>query len=208
MSTPEQYALVVPVKTLSRAKSRLQGFTDHVRRDLVQAFAMDALSAAMASPLVSGLHVVTDEPDLAKAARTLGCSVVGDAGGGDLNRALRSAVTSLTPRCGTRRPVAAMLGDLPCLVTDDLTDALASVDGTGFVADAAGIGTTLLAVADPADFDPRFGPSSRAAHLAAGYAELALALPTLRLDVDTAGDLASAVAVGVGPHTRTVLDAT
>jgi 2-phospho-L-lactate guanylyltransferase len=205
MSTPQQYALVVPVKTLSRAKSRLLGFTDGVRRNLMQAFAMDALAAALASPLVSGVHVVTDEPDLAAAARLLGCAVLPDQGHGDLNGALRSAVATLA--VVSHAPVAAMLGDLPCLVTEDLSAALASMTGrAGFVADAAGTGTTLLAVTDPASFDPRFGPASRSAHLAAGVREVSLDVPTLRLDVDTAEDLVAAVELGVGTRTRRVLD--
>lgn len=203
MSPSKPYALVVPVKTLSRAKSRLRGFTDVVRRDLVRAFALDALTAALASPMVLSVHVVTDEADLGDAVRDLGCAVLPDAGAGDLNRALRSAVESLALGTG---PVAAMLGDLPCLVSEDLTDALTSVTVTGFVADAAGTGTTLMAVRDPAGFDPRFGLASRAAHRAAGMTEVPLRVPTLRLDVDTAEDLADAVGLGVGAHTRAVLD--
>ncbi|MDQ6642519.1 MAG: 2-phospho-L-lactate guanylyltransferase [Actinomycetota bacterium] len=205
MSPPAQYDLVVPVKTLSRAKSRLQGFTDVVRRDLMRAFAMDALTASLASPMVSAVHVVTDEPDLAASVLRLGCSVLPDSGAGDLNRALRSAVASLAGRPGTG-PVAAMLGDLPCLVTDDLTEALAAIVGAGFVADAAAAGTTLLAVWERTRFDPRFGETSRANHLAAGFAEVPLGVRTLRLDVDTAEDLVEAVNVGVGAHTRAVLD--
>jgi 2-phospho-L-lactate guanylyltransferase len=203
MSPPQQYALVVPVKTLSRAKSRLQGFTDVVRRDLVRGFALDAVTAALASPMVSTVHVVTDERDLADAVRDLGCDVLPDAGAGDLNRALSSAVASLA---GQR--VAAMLGDLPCLLPGDLDQALASVTDAGFVADAAGTGTTLLAVADPSRFHPRFGPASRAAHQGLGIAEVTLDVPTLRLDVDTAEDLAAAVRLGIGSHTRAVLDTT
>jgi 2-phospho-L-lactate guanylyltransferase len=206
MSSPQQYALVVPVKTLSRAKSRLRGFTDVVRRDLVRAFAMDALTAALASPMVASVHVVTDEPDLAASVRLLGATVLPDAGAGDLNRALRAAVASLAGPPAASRPVAAMLGDLPCLVPDDLSVALGSVTGSGFVADAAGTGTTLLAVVDPTTFEPRFGPGSRAAHRAAGFCEVALGVPTLRLDVDTAEDLRTAVDLGVGAHTRLVLE--
>lgn len=200
MSTP--YALVVPVKTLVHAKSRLRGFTDAVRRELMCAFALDAVGAALDCPLVSCVHVVTDDPDLADTVRGLGCAVHRDRGGGDLNTALRAAVGELAAR-----PVAAMLGDLPCLVVEDLTAALAAVSGSGFVADAGGTGTTLLAVSSPAGFDPRFGVASRDAHLAAGVPEVTLAVSTLRHDVDTAEDLEQAVARGVGPRTRAVLAA-
>ncbi len=47
-----------------------------------------------------------------------------------------------------------------------------------FVPDAAGVGTTLYAAAYD-EFDPRFGPGSRAAHLDAGARELADAAPSV-----------------------------
>jgi 2-phospho-L-lactate guanylyltransferase len=197
---PPSYALVVPVKTLSRAKSRLQG---HPRPDLMRAFALDALTAALASPLVGAAYVVTDEAELADDVRALGCTPVADHGAGDLNRALSAAVAELDPA----RPVAAMLGDLPCLLTDDLTAALDWIGraGSGFVGDAAGVGSTLLAVDRPADFDPRFGPGSWARHLGSGVPQVPLDVPSLRRDVDTADDLALAFELGVGQHTQAVL---
>lgn len=200
MNSTGRFALLVPVKTLVNAKSRLRGFEDKVRRDLVRAFALDVVTAAMQSPLISGVHVVTDEAGFADAAREAGCNVLPDRGDGDLNAALRAALEEVPPG-----PVAALLGDLPCLIADDLSQALASASGAGFVADAAGTGTTLLAASDHASFDPRFGPDSRAAHRAGGVPEVSLGVPTLRQDVDTAEDLDLAILLGVGPHTHAVL---
>ena len=51
------------------------------------------------------------------------------------------------------------------------------------------------------EFDPRFGPGSRAAHLDAGARELHGDLVTLRQDVDDPDDLERARALGLGPHT-------
>ncbi len=200
MSTLPRFALVVPVKTLTLAKSRLTGFTDDVRRDLASAFALDALAAALACPAVVSVAVVTDEPDLARLVGELGCTVLPDEGAGDLNRALSAAV-----RTQPSGPVAAMLGDLPCLVPADLEQALASVQDNGFVADSDGTGTTLVAVRDASWFASHFGIGSRAAHLAAGLAEVTLPVPTLRRDVDTAEDLAAAGRLGLGPRTTRVL---
>lgn len=200
-----RFTLVVPVKTLSRAKSRLTGFPADVRRDLVRAFAVDALSAALSCTLVEAVVVVTDENDLADHAQSLGCRVLPDLGDGDLNAALRAAVRQVEAG-----PVAAMLGDLPCLLPDDLATALreitASTTGHGFVGDAAGTGTTLLAVRAAPDFDPRFGPGSRAAHLASGAREVTATVPTLRHDVDTLADLDAARSLGLGAHTSAVLE--
>ena len=59
------FALLVPVKTLALAKSRL-GAGDpadpHRRPVLMRAFALDALEAARACSAVARLYVVTDEP--------------------------------------------------------------------------------------------------------------------------------------------------
>ncbi len=63
--------------------------------------------------------------------------------------------------------------------------------------DAAGVGTTLYAVAPGGEFRPMFGGASRARHAAAGAAELTLdGIAGLRQDVDTPDDLRAAVASG------------
>ena len=84
----------------------------------------------------------------------------------------------------------------------DLDAALgrAAADAPSFVADAAGVGTTLY-TAPYTLFDPRFGPGSRLAHLDTGAEEIGGALPSLRRDVDDLDDLQEALALGVGPHT-------
>ena len=65
--------------------------------------------------------------------------------------------------------------------------------------DAAGLGTTMYAVAPGAAFRPMFGGASRARHAAGGAAELALdGIAGLRQDVDTPDDLRAAVALGAG----------
>ncbi len=104
------------------------------------------------------------------------------------------------------RPVA-LCADLPALRTEDLAAALASVTGrASYVADAAGTGTTLY-TASYADFDPRFGTDSAAAHSAGGATPVPGDLPGLRQDVDDVVSLRAAVALGIGAATRAVLDA-
>ena len=189
------FALLVPVKALDRAKTRLEPAGS--RRPLMRAFALDALAAAAASPLVSRVHVVTDEDGLEEHAVRLP-----DEGRGDLNEALRraaQAVRDADPGVG----VAAMCADLPALRTDDLTRALAArASGRWYVADAAGTGTTLLVAAPGSDLDPHFGVGSAAAHASSGAVPVPDSLASLRADVDTDVDLAAARALGLGPHTR------
>ncbi len=194
------FALVVPVKSLSAAKSRLGDSS--ARPSLALAFALDALTAASTAALVSRLVVVSDEPSLREPLAALGALRVPDEGGGDLNEAILGGVR----RCPAG-PVAAMCADLPALTSTDLDEALTqalrsfSDHRMALVADTQGTGTTLLAAADPSALEPHFGPGSRAAHRAAGAVEIGLPVPTLRADVDSPSDLDAATALGLGRHT-------
>ncbi|MET0839727.1 MAG: 2-phospho-L-lactate guanylyltransferase, partial [Marmoricola sp.] len=135
------FALLVPVKTLALAKSRLSVSVSGDREPLMRAFALDAIAAALRSPAVSAVHLVTDDPGF----EVEGTQRLPDEGEGDLNRALHHA--SLRVRLDhPDSAVAAMCADLPSLRAEDLTDALAAgLTPRWFVADAAGTGTTLLA---------------------------------------------------------------
>ena len=74
-----------------------------------------------------------------------------------------------------------------------------------FVADADGVGTTMVVAPDLDRFRPAFGHGSREVHLDLGAHEIGLDdVPSLRRDVDTPADLASALALGIGPHTARV----
>ena len=195
------FALLVPVKTLSQAKSRLSVGGAEDREPLMRAFALDAIAAAVQCPAVTQVHVVTDDPgfDLEDVQR------LPDEGDGDLNRALHHA--SLRIRLADPDlAVAAMCADLPSLRTEDLTDALsAGLTPRWFVADAAGTGTTLLAAGPGIDLDPHFGAGSAHRHEESGAAPVRAGLASLRCDVDTEDDLAAARELGVGDHTARAL---
>lgn len=197
------FVLLVPVKAWPRAKSRLE-VPGVAVPELAAAFAADALHSARLARQVREVVVVTDSD----AFTADGVTVVADRGSGDLNAALRAAVEDVAARHGGDVSVAAMCADLPCLLTADLDAALEQAHahgGRAYVADAEGTGTTLLAAPAGIALDPRFGVGSAASHGASGAAAIDLAVPTLRRDVDTRVDLASAVTLGVGPHTRAVL---
>ena len=197
------FALLVPVKTLALAKSRLEAARPEQREPLMRAFALDAITAASMSAQVTQVYVVTDEPGFEVG----GALRLPDEGDGDLNRALHSAalrVRLLDPTTA----VAAMCADLPCLVPEDLDAALAAgLAPRWFVADASGSGTTLLAAGPGVDLDPHFGSASARRHEESGARPVSADLPTLRMDVDTEADLRAADRLGLGPHTTRALDA-
>lgn len=217
-STALRFALVVPVKRLDVAKSRLDVGDDRLRRLLVEAFARDVLAAAGSTPAVSVLAVVSDDDLLGPGdADAQGSPVtvrLPDEGGGDLNRAISAAVARLadSQAHASYDAVAVLCADVPCVRPAGLAAALDAVAaaGRGFIADAQGTGTTLLGATLPLALDPHFGPGSAARHLASGAGDVTASvdpavLATVRRDVDTAEDLAAAHDLGPGEHTTRVL---
>jgi len=197
----QEFALVVPVKPPTVGKSRLTGIDDEQRRALAQAFALDTLAVCL-DVGAAGVLVSTDDAAFSARCAALGCAAVPDGDARDLNAALSQAAAEAQRRWPDAAPVA-LCADLPALQAEDLHEALRLVAAgtSAFVADAEGTGTTLY-TASYAAFDPRFGASSREAHLATGAHEIAGALPTLRRDVDDLDDLRAAIDLGVGPETR------
>ncbi|MFC4533630.1 2-phospho-L-lactate guanylyltransferase [Sphaerisporangium dianthi] len=201
------WTIVVPVKTLIAAKTRLAAAAGPHRGALAVAIASDTVAAALACPRVARVVVVTGDPVPARALAALGAHVVPDPQAG-LNAALRSGGEEAL-RLAPGAPVGALQADLPALRPAELDVALAAAADfdQAFVPDAAEVGTTFYGVRPGVAFRPRFGGESRARHLAAGAKELAPdGIPTVRLDVDTPADLAQALALGVGPHTRAVVN--
>lgn len=190
--------MVVPVKRLSLAKTRLSAYGDKHRRALALAFAADVVVAALQ---VATVLVVTDDHEAAEVLRGLGARVTADDPDAGLNPALTHGVDLLRSE-QLSLGVATLSADLPALRSEDLAAALTqvAVGQRGFVADVDGTGTTLLAAGPGADLLPAFGFGSRAEHLTSGAAELEAALG-LRRDVDTPDDLRAALRLGVGPHT-------
>ncbi|WP_330460021.1 2-phospho-L-lactate guanylyltransferase [Streptomyces sp. NBC_00820] len=202
-----QWTLVIPLKPLSRAKSRLADTaSDGVRPRLVLAFAQDTVAAALGCADVADVAVVTDDELAGRELAALGARIVPDTPGTGLNAALahgEAVVRSLRPRA----PVAALNADLPALRPLELSRVLkASAEfPRAFLPDAAALGTTLLAATPGHALRPVFGADSRARHRASGARELELAgVDSVRQDVDTGADLRAALTLGVGPRTAAV----
>lgn len=198
------WSLVVPLKPLEVAKSRLAAAAGALRPALALAFALDTVDAVLECREVADVTVITDDPTAGAEAAGLGALVVADAPAAGLNAAL-SHGAGLVRR---RRPsawVAALNGDLPALRPGELGSVLrdaARLPGRAFLADTAGPGTTLLTASPGVALSPGFGGASRARHLASGAREITLpGVPSVRQDVDTAADLDAARALGLGPRT-------
>ncbi|MDH6235300.1 2-phospho-L-lactate guanylyltransferase [Cryobacterium sp. CG_9.6] len=207
------WIVVVPAKGNPGGKSRLGALPE--RAALAEAFALDTVSVLLGLPDVLEVFVVTGDTVLGAALEDLGAVTVPEEvapsgpAADPLNAAIRQGFAAARAE-HPGVPCVIVTGDLPALRREDFLAALhlASTHALSMVPDAAGTGTTALFV--HAGLPPAllFGPGSRAAHEVAGYVPLAVpADSTLRRDVDTSDDLALALLLGLGPHSRAVLQA-
>jgi len=202
-----RWCLVVPVKRLEVAKTRLGHPYDAHRRALALAFALDTTAAALASDAVRAVLVVTGDPEAAELLSAAGAGVVDDEPDAGLNPALAHGAELAArahPGCG----LGALSADLPALRSDELSRVLvrATEHDTSFLRDAEGSGTTLVLSRSVAGFRTEFGHDSARRHIGAGFAELTGDdVASVRQDVDTTADLDAARLLGVGPHTTQVL---
>lgn len=170
------WTIVIPVKTLERAKGRLaSALSSADRRALVVAMATDVVTACRNTPRVDRIRVVGSDPEIAQLAAELDAEFVvdptwsptasGEAPPGahivpedPLNTALVRAMA------GVRGPVGVVAADLPELESRLLEDILASASRHqhSIVTDHRGLGTTMAFWT---------GTTGRVSHFGAGSAE-------------------------------------
>ncbi|WP_329023679.1 2-phospho-L-lactate guanylyltransferase [Streptomyces sp. NBC_00690] len=200
-----RWSLVIPLKPLALAKSRLASRAgDLLRPQLALAFAEDTVVAALACTAVRDVAVVTNDLLAGSRLRALGARIVPDRPATGLNAALVQGVRAVRQgRPGAA--VAALNADLPALRSEELGRVLEFAHGfpRAFLADAVGIGTTLLTAGPGVELQPAFGGSSRSRHSMSGAVEITLSgVDSVRQDVDTGDDLSAALALGVGLRTN------
>ncbi|MGC1289028.1 MAG: 2-phospho-L-lactate guanylyltransferase, partial [Streptosporangiaceae bacterium] len=76
LETSLRWSLVIPVKVLALAKSRLTGLPGGRRAELALAMAADAVTAASACPAVDSVIVVTDDAAAGAELSGLGAFVL------------------------------------------------------------------------------------------------------------------------------------
>lgn len=204
--------VLVPVKALGLAKSRLSHVLDPAAREsLVLAMLQDTVTAALSAGDVT-VTVVTADERVAAAALDCGADVLPDPVRPDSPDPLNSALLAAARRAREHAPGAelvALQADLPSLRPEDfvLARETARRTGTAVVVDHTASGTTALLHCVSGTLPPlSFGPGSAGRHIDAGAYPVPDSLPGLRLDVDTPDDLAAALRLGVGPATAAVLD--
>jgi 2-phospho-L-lactate guanylyltransferase len=198
-TTPRTTAVAIPVRGLEGAKSRLGAVLDaEERHDLVEDLLRLAVHAALVTPGVGEVIVVSPDPEVLAVAEAAGARPLPQRSRG-LNPALQEARTA----AAVADRLLILPGDLPTVTPADLAAVLAAGDGAGspsvvLVPDRHRRGTNALLLDPPEVIDPAFGGDSRAGHawLAESadirFVELA---GILELDLDTPDDLLLAEAI-------------
>jgi 2-phospho-L-lactate guanylyltransferase len=204
VTTNVRWSVIVPVKRLDAAKSRL-AVDPQLRRALALAMATDTVAAAAAVTTVARVVVVCEDDAVAAALAHSALTIRAESCG--LAAALRRGVeyaTSLDPDAG----IAVVVGDLPAATPAELAAVLDdATQGVVVVADVAGTGSTMVAAPAAAPMPVAFGRDSFARHVALGaHAFVASPIEGVRRDVDTVDDLQAAQRLGLGSATRALLE--
>lgn len=209
MTASSSAAAVIAIKPTEHAKSRL-AVPDPLRRRLAWTMALDTLSALCRA--LPHVLVVSDQPALEGRLRRAGLAaeVISESGHVGINSALTRGALRLHAQGFTS--ILACVGDLPALRPESVARVLdaSRSQPRSFVADASGVGTTML-IAHDVELAPQFQGRSAAAHHASGAVNLAAEtigspVADARCDVDTEADLAAAIELGVGPATSALID--
>jgi 2-phospho-L-lactate guanylyltransferase len=197
--------LAVPVKSLSRAKSRLSpALTGLERGALTLAMLEDVLDASLGVPGWETWVVSPDEVALEIAARR-GARPVPEAKP-PLASAIRQ-VEALSNDNGANT-LAVLPADVPLVTAETLHVALRTLGAVVLAPSADGAGTSLLLRRPPKAIPARFGPDSFRRHVelaaARGLPVSVVERPELSFDVDRPGDILTLLAEGRGGRTRDV----
>ncbi len=186
---------ILPVKTLSRAKQRLQpGLDPPIRRQLAEAMLCDVLDA-LARTQLDEIIVVSGDETVRQIGLDAGARVLEDQEQG--HNAAAACGIQAALELGADR-VLLVPGDCPALDPAELDTLLARTiapPSALIVPDRHGTGTNALVLTPPGALHPSFGPGSAQRHAAdaaaAGVHYEVVDVPSLALDIDTPEDLAA-----------------
>ncbi|MGB5098893.1 MAG: 2-phospho-L-lactate guanylyltransferase [Porticoccaceae bacterium] len=187
--------VLIPVKPLAQAKTRLAGvLSPGERQALVRHMLDDVLAALAAAPGIAGIALVTADPAVARIGAEHGLRVLPESGSG-LNAALHDAIATLAGEgVGTLLVLPADVPLFDAVTLEQLRAAHRAAPALTLVAASADGGTNALLLSPPDLLPPAFGTGSCAGYCRAaaelGLAPVLLELPQAALDIDRPEDLA------------------
>ncbi|HKJ00012.1 MAG TPA: 2-phospho-L-lactate guanylyltransferase [bacterium] len=199
MTAPESIAILVPVKDLSRAKSRLSPLlTLDERRELAWLLLQGTLRTIAAASAPGPRGLITNYPPAISLGRSLGFAIIEETQQISESASVDAASAQLERNGATgvlRIPL-----DLPVLAPDDLAPVLeAACSGAEAVLVPARdrLGTNALYRSPPTLFSSRFGPDSLTLHEQAARAVATdvrvLPIEGFALDIDDPQDVSELV---------------
>lgn len=186
---------IIPVKPLSRAKSRLSDvLSPDERKELSEMWFRRVLMAVTGAPQVAGTLVISRDTHALAIARDMGVHTVQESGAPELNRALMRATKVVS---GWRGGAVLILpADLPLVASEDVSGMieLGKEPNTVVIAtDGHGDGTNALMTRPPGLIPYAYGPGSYERHIAlareVGAAVKLFHSERLALDIDVPADL-------------------
>jgi 2-phospho-L-lactate guanylyltransferase len=187
--------VIVPVKPLNRAKSRLASvLSPDQRQHLAEAMLRRVLEAVRAVPQLMGTLVISRDNKALAIAREYGARTVQESGQPQLNGALMRATQVVTRWKGSALLI--LPADLPLIAPEDIVGMveMGQNERTVVIAtDQNEDGTNALFVRPPGLITYAYGPGSYHRHVElarkAGAAVKVYGSPRLALDVDVPEDL-------------------
>ncbi|MBW4435498.1 MAG: 2-phospho-L-lactate guanylyltransferase [Pleurocapsa minor GSE-CHR-MK-17-07R] len=192
---------IIPVKPLTRAKSRLAGIlSPEERQVLAERLMRHVVTTVSAARGIHGVLVISRDPHALALARDLGANTVQESGAPELNSALMRATQVITAWRG--RAVLVLPADLPLVTSDDVSAMLdmGREEGCLVIApDRNNDGTNALFTRPPGLIAYAYGEGSFQRHVGLaqqiGATVRIMDSPRLALDIDVPADLASMLAL-------------
>lgn len=186
---------IIPVKPLSRAKSRLDPvLSPREREALAERMLVHVIRTVKAAPEINGVLVVSRDTRALALARDLGAQTIMESGSPELNNALMRATQVVTAWNGSA--VLILPADLPLIQPQDVSAICALGDDFNTVViatDQYQDGTNALLVSPPGLIPYSYGIGSYNRHIEAAKAAGAVVKKydseRLMLDIDLPADL-------------------
>ena len=203
---------VVPIKEVAQAKQRLaDAVPAEVKPRLALAMAEDVLSAlALVRPL-SGILVVSVDPDACELARRYGARLLADGAREGQTSAVAAAAAALAHK--GRNAMLTIPADVPLITAEEVAKIIDAHDREpDFVIVPAhdGRGSNAVLCAPPQAVRLTFGNDSFAPHVEAakraGLEPKIIRVPGIGLDIDNPADLAAFLKIPSRTRTRALLE--
>lgn len=187
--------VIIPVKPLPSAKSRLQHVLSPEQREmLAERMLRHVLTVVRSVPTVAGVLVISRDNRALALARDYGAHTVQESGAPELNNALMRATKVIESWRG--EAVLILPADLPLITADDVREMIecgSTYNSVVIATDEAEDGTNALMTRPPGLFPYAYGVGSFQRHIALAEAAGAhveiYRSERLMLDIDVPADL-------------------